>query len=78
MGLNRLTSTARAMAAIENGYVDPYEPGTRKERAYMCGISSVYQQDYVDDTATIAAAAMHRVTEVHTQDTEWDLNDLEV
>jgi hypothetical protein len=44
----------------------------------MCGISSVYQEDNMDDAATIAATAMQMHIEVPTQDTEWDLDDLEV
>ena len=78
MGLNRLSSTARAMARIESGYIDPYEPGTRRERTYICGISSVYYEDNIDDVATIATAAIDKPIEVYTQNKEWDLDDLEV
>ena len=36
-----LSSTAIAMRRIEHGHRDLYEPGTRRERAYMQGISSI-------------------------------------
>ena len=78
MGLKRLSTTAQAMATIENGYSDPYEPGTRRERAYMCGIASVYKEDCIDDAATITATAMEEIIEIATQDVERDLDDLEV
>ena len=42
IGLQRPSSTACAMALIYNGYSDPYEPETKRERAYMAGISSIY------------------------------------
>jgi hypothetical protein len=46
----------------------------------MCGIASVYQDDHIDDTATIAANAMKRSTigsiEVCTQDAEFELDEL--
>lgn len=32
----------------------------------------------MDDAATIAAGAMDKPIEVHTQDVEWDVDDLEV
>ena len=76
--MDLITSTARAMATIESGYIDLYEPGTRRERAYMSGISSVYHEDNIDDAATIAAAAMDKPIDVHAQDAEWDLDDLEM
>ena len=76
IGLKRLTSTGRARSAIENGYINPYEPGTRRERAYMCGISSVYQEDNIEDAATIAAAAMEDTIIVQMPDTEGDLDEL--
>ena len=58
MGLKRPSSTARAMTTIENRYIDPYKPGTQRERAYIYGISSVYQEDNINDAATVAATAM--------------------
>ena len=32
----------------------------------------------MDDTATIAATAIYKVTDIHTQDAEWDLDDVEM
>ena len=32
----------------------------------------------MDDAATVAAAVIHKVTDIHTQDAEWDLDDLEM
>ena len=58
------------MARIDAGYVDPYEPGTRRERGYMCGISSVYQEDNIDDAAIIADTAVQKDIEGYTQDAE--------
>ena len=55
IGLQRPSSTACAMALIYNGYSDPYEPGTKRERAYMAAISSIYQDDYIKDTALLLA-----------------------
>ena len=42
IGLKQPSSTVRVMTIIENGYADPYEPGTRRERVYIYSISSVY------------------------------------
>jgi hypothetical protein len=64
------------MATIKGGYTDPYEPGTRRERAYMCGISSVYQDDNIDDAATVAATAIEDSIIVQVPDT-WDLDNLD-
>ena len=58
MGLKRPSSTAHAMATIAGGYIDPYEPKPRRERAYMCSISLAYQDDNMDDVATVATTAM--------------------
>jgi hypothetical protein len=68
------------MAEIESEYIDPYEPGTRRERGYMAGIASIYQDDYIENAATIAAnvikrSVIHEV-EVHIQDTEFDIDEL--
>ena len=37
---------------------DLYKPGTILERAYMRGISSIYQTDSMVDASTAAAAAV--------------------
>ena len=63
-------SPRKSMATIENEYIDPYEPGTRRERAYMCGISSVYQEDNMDDAATIATTTMEDTIIVEISDTK--------
>jgi hypothetical protein len=41
-----------------SGHVDTYEPGTERERAYMRGISSIYQTDSIEDAAYRADIAM--------------------
>jgi hypothetical protein len=46
------------LARLENGHQDLYEPGTILERAYMRGISSIYQTDSIVDASTAAAAAV--------------------
>jgi hypothetical protein len=43
---------------LENGHHDLYEPGTQRERAYMRGISSIYQKDSMVDASTAAATAV--------------------
>ena len=48
------------MQRLELGHRDLYEPGTRRERAYMQGISSVYQTDSTEDATTITAATMQK------------------
>ena len=78
IGLKRPSSTTRAIATIEGRYIDLYKPGTRRERAYMSGISSVYQEDNIEDSAIVAATAMEDTIVVEIPATEWDLDDLEV
>ena len=46
------------LARLENGHHDLYEPGTQMERAYMRGISSIYQTDSMVDASTAAARAV--------------------
>ena len=69
------------MTRLENEHIDLYEPRTQKERSYMQGIASAYQNDCIDDAATIAANAMKRSVigsiEVHTQDAELELDELD-
>ena len=69
------------MARLGAGHIDQYEPGTQRERAYICGISSIYEEDSIEDAATISAKAMNsRIdqvggVEVFTQDAEFDPSD---
>ena len=69
------------MRRIELGHQDLYEPGTRRERAYLQGISLVYQSDSIEDATTIAATLMQREViggvEVYTQDADFELDDLD-
>jgi hypothetical protein len=44
----------------------------------MCGISSVYQEDNIEDAAAIAATAMEDTIVVQVPDVEWDLDELAV
>ena len=50
--------------------IDSYEPGTRMEQGYECGISSIYQEDSIEGAASIAANCMKKDIiggiEVHT------------
>ena len=48
------SSTIMGMSRIKAGHQDLYEPGTRRERAYMSKISSIYQTDSILDSMTIA------------------------
>ena len=68
--LKRPSSTARAMTKIKNGYIDPYEPGTRKEQAYICDISSIYQENNIKGAAIITAATLEDTIVVQVPDTE--------
>ena len=77
--LNRPTSTSLTMARLEAGHTDQYKPGTRGERGYMGGISSVYKDDSLDASAIAGAVIQREVIggiEVHSQDAEFDLDDL--
>ena len=85
-GLKQPSSTALAMARLVEGHIDQYEPGTRRERGYMCGMSSIYKDDSMVDATALAANAMSRSmiaerrdvvggVEVYTQDAEFDLDD---
>jgi hypothetical protein len=40
-----------------------YEPGTPRERQYMSGLSSVYKDDCMEDTAKLADEAMENETQ---------------
>jgi len=50
------------MARLAAGHLDQYEPGTRRERGYMCGITSVYKDDCIEDAATVAATVLQEST----------------
>jgi hypothetical protein len=54
----RLYIVNSGLSRLENGHQDLYEPGTQRERAYMRGLSSIYQTDSIVDAATAAAAAV--------------------
>ena len=80
-GLKQPSTTALAIARLQAGHIDQYEPGTQRERAYMCGISSIYKEDCMDDAATVAARAISdRIDcidgiEVFTQDADYKPDD---
>jgi hypothetical protein len=79
MGLQRPSSTACAIALIYNRYSNPYEPGTKREGAYIAGISSIYQDDCIEDAAIVAGNTMKELIseiEVYTQDAEFELDEL--
>ena len=57
---NQLSTTSLAMARVQAGHVDLYEPGTIGERGYMHGISSVFKDDSIDGGAEIAARAIEK------------------
>ena len=73
-----LSSTAIAMERLASGHQDAYEPGTLRERGYMRGISTVYQDDFLDANSVVAAATQREIIggiEVSLQDAEFDLDD---
>jgi MULE transposase domain len=51
----RLYIVNPGLTRLDNGHQDLYEPGTERERAYMRGLSSIYQVDTIADSATSAA-----------------------
>ncbi len=81
LGLKQLSSTALAIARLKAGQVDLYKPGTWREHSYMCGIALVYQDNCIEDTATITATVIRRDiiggVEVYTQDAEFELDKLD-
>jgi hypothetical protein len=56
--LERLYIVNSGLVRLENGHHDLYEPGTQRERAYMRGISSIYQTESIVDASTAAATAV--------------------
>jgi len=73
------SSTAVAIARLASGHQDPYIPGTRRERVYMQGMSSVYQTDSTVDASIVAEGVIGRDVisgvEVYTQDAEFELDE---
>jgi hypothetical protein len=53
ISLQRPSSTACVIALIYNRYSDPYKPGTKRERAYIAAILSIYQDDYKERSIII-------------------------
>ena len=74
---SRLSSTAIAMARLQLGHKDLYEPGTQRERGYMQSMASVYQTDSTIDPIEAAAQEIQRDIiggiEVYTQVAEYNL-----
>ena len=77
-GLKRLFSTTLAMARLKKGHINQYTVGTRQERGYMYGISSIYKNDCIADAAILAANAMNKsIVAEKRNNTEFELNDFE-
>jgi hypothetical protein len=80
-GLKQPFTTALAISRLQAGHIDQYKPGTQRERAYMCGISSIYKEDCIDDAATVVTRAISdRIDcidgiEVFTQDADYEPDD---
>ena len=85
-GLKQPSSITLAMSRLAKGHIDQYEPGTLRERGYMGGMSSIYEDDNMVDAATLPANAISGSmtakkmdivdgVEVYTQDAEFDLDD---
>ena len=45
--------TVYVIVLIYNKYSDPYKPRTKRKRAYITGILSIYQDDYIEHAAII-------------------------
>ena len=63
---SQLSITSLAMARLQARHIDLYEPGTIRERGYMHGISSVFKDDSIENSAEIAS----RVIEIDEQPIE--------
>lgn len=55
----RLYVVNSGLSRLQNGHQDPYEPGTQAPRAYMRGLSSIWQTDLFD-VATAAVELIER------------------
>jgi hypothetical protein len=62
------------MARIEGGHQDLYEPGTRLERGYIAGISSLSKDNSIQDAATVTTDIIARETISSINDAEFDLD----
>jgi hypothetical protein len=58
-----LTTTQIGMSRFIYGHIDLYEPGTTRERSYMSGMSSIYKDDCMEDTAKLADDMMQDETQ---------------
>ena len=61
--------TAYAIALIYNKYSDPYKSRTKRERAYIADILSIYQDDCIKNTAIVTNNTIKKLIseiEVHT------------
>ncbi|CZS92386.1 uncharacterized protein RAG0_02810 [Rhynchosporium agropyri] len=71
---NCLSSTAIAMQRLQDGHLDSYESGARRERGYMHSMSSIYHSDSTTDATTASETLIGRDViggiEVYTQDAE--------
>jgi hypothetical protein len=52
------------LTRLQNGHIDTYEPGTQEGRAYLQGLSLIYQPNSIVDAATATAALMESTIEV--------------
>jgi hypothetical protein len=66
----RLYVVNSGLSRLQNGHQDPYKPGTQGERAYMWGLSSIWQTDLFD-VATAAVKLMERevISDIEGDDT---------
>jgi hypothetical protein len=62
------------LSRLQNRHQDPYQPGTQGGRAYIRGLSSIWQTDLVD-VATAAVELIEReVIEVDVDTIEVEVN----
>jgi hypothetical protein len=58
------------LSRLQNGHQDPYEPGTQGGRAYMRGLSSIWQTELVDvATATVDLIEREVISGVEVEET---------
>ena len=61
---SRIYVVNSGLTRLQNGHIDTYEPGTQEGRAYLQGLSLIYQPNSIVDAATATAALIESTIEV--------------
>lgn len=70
----RLYVVNSGLSRLQNGHQDPYEPGTQGGRAYMRGLSSIWQTELVDVATATVELIEREVIEVEEDTIEVEIN----